>query len=194
MEKWRDVEGFEGIYMVSTYGRVKRLAKYGVLRSNQHGSYLQDYEEIHMSANNDSHGYPQVALRWCGEHRVARVHRLVAETFLPNPQGLPQVHHIDHSTDNPRLDNLMWVDQNTNQLLSYEQTERKAPKGEESPRSKYKEDTVREVYLLASRGEMSQKDIGVMFDMPQITVSNIKTKKTWREITDLLDIKCCIAS
>lgn len=188
MERWDHIKDFEGIYMISTHGRVKRLAQNDVVRKNQYKEFYRNYEESAIVASNDTHGYPQVRLQWGGRVRVARVHRLVAETFLPNPDNLPQVHHKDHARDNPCLDNLMWVDNDTNQRFSYEETDRQWLKGTSHGMNKYTEQQVKDVYLLAISGEMSQTEIGEMFDMPQITVSNIKTKKTWREITDPLDI------
>lgn len=100
MEEWRDVQGCEGVYQVSSYGRVKSVARYG---KNLHGQQVW-LDEIIMHPST-SHGYLTVNLagRWC------RVHRLVATAFLPRLDGQNQVNHIDGNKTNNHVENLEWV-------------------------------------------------------------------------------------
>ena len=93
-EIWKPIEGFEN-YQVSTSGRVKSLPRRGTI-----GGILKP--EI----TND--GYLQVALYNNGKRYWKRVHRLVAQTFLPNPNNLPEVNHKDENPSNSNLQNLEW--------------------------------------------------------------------------------------
>ena len=60
------------------------------------------------------HTYRYINFRWNGKQKNKSVHRLVAEAFLPNPDNLPCVHHIDRDRLNNRLDNLKWVSEQEN--------------------------------------------------------------------------------
>ena len=88
----KDIKGYEGLYAVTEEGQV--------------WSYRRN---IFMKQGHDGCGYPNVTLRKDGKSRTHSVHRLVAETFIPNPQGLPQVDHIDEKKDNNHVSNLQWV-------------------------------------------------------------------------------------
>ena len=100
MEEWRDVEGYEGLYMVSNLGRVKSLV----------GSYGRTRIKI-LDQKPDAHGYKRVALYKNGNKEYFKVHRLVAGAFIPNPNNLPCVNHkiddYEHRSDN-RVENLEW--------------------------------------------------------------------------------------
>jgi len=91
-EKWKDVKGYEGLYQVSNLGRVKTF------NYKNHGT-----EELLALTDND--GYYTVHI--CGEKRP-KVHRWVAEAFIPNPNNLPEVNHKDEDGHNNCVDNLEW--------------------------------------------------------------------------------------
>ena len=104
MEEWRDVKGFEGLYQVSNLGRVRSL------------NYLHTGKERVLKQCKNNHGYQQVTLYKDGKVKKGKVHRLVAEAFIPNPDGLPCVNHIDECKTNNIVTNLEWctVKYNTN--------------------------------------------------------------------------------
>ena len=102
-EIWRDVVGFEGIYQVSNTGIVRRIYpnKTKILKQCKAGGRTnKEYLYVNMSAN--------------GKYRSSSVHRLVAEAFIPNPEGLPQVNHIDEDKFNNCVGNLEWCDASYN--------------------------------------------------------------------------------
>ena len=94
MEIWRDIEGYEGLYQISNKGRVKSL-KWGKERILRPG--------LNMS------GYLVVTLCKNGVTLSKRIHRLVAEAFIPNSQNKPQVNHKDENKKNNRVENLEWM-------------------------------------------------------------------------------------
>lgn len=102
MEKWVDVKGFEGLYMVSNLGRVKRVGAY----SNQSVSWKK--EERILKAGDNGRGYLFVNLSKNNKIYNRYVHRLVAEAFIQNPFNKKTVNHIDCNRKNNNVDNLEW--------------------------------------------------------------------------------------
>ena len=105
-EVWKDVVGFEGLYEVSDKGNVRGVARKDPLGRNRKGRMLKP--------GYTSRGYLQVALSKNGKSKTRTVHRLVAEAFIPNPDGLPQVNHRDEDKDNNTVENLEWCDSKYN--------------------------------------------------------------------------------
>lgn len=96
-EIWKDIKGYEGKYQISNLGKIKSLI----------GNSKILKPEIRT-------GYYSVELCKNGKRIHKRIHRLVAETFIPNPDNLPQVNHRDENKLNNQLDNLEWCDNTYN--------------------------------------------------------------------------------
>lgn len=112
IEEWRDIVGYEGIYKVSNFGRVKSLS-----RVTQLNGRTRTEPETIMAVTYRA-GYQTLILRKCGKKKSAQVHRLVAEAFLPNPNGFPIVNHKDEDRTNNCVSNLEWCTQQHNVLWS----------------------------------------------------------------------------
>ena len=102
MEEWKSIPGYEGLYEVSSYGRIKSLERY---RFNNGG--IQLLKERIMKPLNYN-GYKKVVLLKNGSKKIEYIHRLVAKLFIPNPDNLPCVNHKDEDKSNNRVDNLEW--------------------------------------------------------------------------------------
>ena len=104
IEEWKDiviekngvVYNYTNKYQVSNFGRVRAL--------NFHRS---GYSKL-LKLRNTSDGYLQVGLRKDGKQTMFRVHRLVANAFIENPNNLPVVNHKDENKQNNNVDNLEW--------------------------------------------------------------------------------------
>lgn len=97
-EFWKDIEGYEGLYQISSFGRVKSL------KSRRGVKILRPWYA--------GEGYLQVALK---KNRTTKrekfyVHRLVAKAFISNPTNLPQINHKDKNKKNNNVENLEWCD------------------------------------------------------------------------------------
>lgn len=103
-EIWKDIKGYEGLYQVSNLGRVKSLKRITKIPNAKR----IEKEKILKSHVNKESGYIYVILCSKGKTKGFRVHRLVAQTFIPNPNNLPQVNHKDEYKSNNCVDNLEW--------------------------------------------------------------------------------------
>lgn len=102
IEEWRSIPGYEGLYEVSSYGRVRSLDKYDSMNRFLRGRILRLFT--------DGLGYLRAQLYSNSKRKSFLVHRLVAQAFIPNPDNLPQVNHRDENPSNDNVDNLEWCD------------------------------------------------------------------------------------
>ena len=101
-EIWKDIEGYEGLYQVSNLGRVKSLKVSKIKSERIRKSYQQ------------SSGYISIVLCKNGKVTNHKIHRLVANAFIDNPDNLPEVNHMDEDKTNNCVDNLEWCDSSYN--------------------------------------------------------------------------------
>ena len=115
-EKWKDIEGYEGLYQVSNLGRVKSLKR--VIRRKDGNNIT--YNEKILSPRDSGKGYKKVCLNKNGISKNYAIHRLVLETFSPcdNMKNLT-VDHINFNRSDNRLENLRWASQSENVIYSY---------------------------------------------------------------------------
>lgn len=95
-EEWKDVVGYEGLYCISSEGRVKSFMKY------PNGKI--------MSLKTNKYGYVVIGFCLNNERKFYLVHRLVAQAFIDNSDNLPQVNHKDEDKSNNHYLNLEWCD------------------------------------------------------------------------------------
>lgn len=110
-EIWKDIFGYEGLYQISSFGRVKSLSR--ITPRN-----IKLKEKI-LNLYIDKNGYCTNTLSKSGLSKTKKIHRLVAESFISNPLNLPQVNHIDGNKINNYIDNLEWVNNSGNQIHAY---------------------------------------------------------------------------
>ena len=95
-EIWKDIEGYEGKYKISNLGRVKSL------------KYMHQNHENILKLIKTQYGYYKIKLCAEGKVKTYLVHRLVAKTFIPNPNNYPCINHKDENKQNNYVDNLEW--------------------------------------------------------------------------------------
>ena len=109
-EEWREVVGYDYEYKISSFGRLVSLHKRKVAKN---GSILIRKPKI-LKPYTNSLGYNVTSLQKGGLQKMVKLHRLVAEAFLENPQNLPAIDHIDRNKQNNCVSNLQWCNQSLN--------------------------------------------------------------------------------
>ena len=108
-EIWKAIEGYEGIYEVSSLGRFKSLERdvastfYGRPRT------LHLKEKI-LKQQQNHRGYMTIRIGTGADKVSLKMHRVVAEAFIPNPHNLPAINHKNEQPDDNRVENLEWCD------------------------------------------------------------------------------------
>lgn len=103
-EIWKDIKDYEGLYQVSSYGRVKSLARPRKMPRN----LFRYTEEKILKWQFNKKGYMRVILYKNGKNQIFFIHRLVAETYIPNPYGKSDVNHKNGIKTDNRVENLEW--------------------------------------------------------------------------------------
>ena len=166
-EEWRDIIGYEGLYQVSNFGRIKSFHKNKVIIRN-----LVTLTE----------GYKQVSLDKDGKRKCKNVHELVAKAFLTNPENKPIIDHYDRNTTNNCVWNLSWVTNSENQRRAVELGSKKC--GCDNPRSNFTPEQVREIRRLYVRGshEFSSVALAKKFGVAISTIKRIVNGKSYKNV------------
>lgn len=177
VEVWKDIEGYEGIYQVSNLGKIKSL-----------------YRKVFYS-DGRTYTYKEKVLNWnimkkvnrCyvhlyknSERKAMLVHRVVALAFIPNPNNLPEINHINGITTDNFVSNLEWITHSENMKHGF-RTGLINNTGVLHGNNIYNEDQIRRVkkYLLESKG---QAEIERLTGVGRATVYEIKKGRQWTHI------------
>lgn len=177
MEEWKPVKGYEGLYEVSNFGRIKALYK----TVNQ-GKCHRSWNEHCLKYAVDGSGYFRTNLSKNGSNKTVKVHRIVAEAFIENPLNKNTVNHKDGNKQNNCVENLEWATQSENMKHAC-QTKLKLLNGENNPAAKLSYEDVcfiRENYIpydpIFGAVALAKK-----FNIHRKTVSRITTFQYWKE-------------
>jgi hypothetical protein len=127
----------------------------------------------------DSYGYLIVGLTRNSQTKLLKIHRLVATTFIPNPEGKPLINHKDANKKNNSIQNLEWVTPLENG--AHAANNKLMPCGSKNNKAKLTEKKVLEIRARLALGE-KQGQLAKEYSVSQITIHLIKSRKTWKHI------------
>lgn len=174
-EIWKDVPGYEGLYQASNCGRIRSLDRVVKFKDGRQ-SFKKGVVLAHEIRKDETH---KVKISKNNNSKCVAVHRIIALAFIPNPNSLPQVNHIDGSRHNNNVDNLEWITISGNIKHAYDMGLLKPTIGEKHPRAKLTESDVRSILNDNRPHNEIAKDYGVK----RSTVYDIKSRKRWKHIT-----------
>lgn len=176
-EIWKDVVGYERQYQVSSLGRLRTLNP-------------RKYHMIMTDKGDNGAGYMVNGLRVVGQKdgKTEYRHRLVATSFIPNPDNLPQVGHKDNDKSNNTVSNLYWCDGRTN-ILDAHKTGRMKKRSNHGSTNSYDEEVVEMAYRAVKTGYFGVSESARFFGMPRTTLSSIMNKRARESITDPIDLE-----
>lgn len=178
-ETWATISNYEGYYEISTFGRTKSLARIIVTIYNGKERLRKIQERIRKTSLHD-HGYLQVALNKLGGMKTFFVHRLVAEAFIPNPCGLPEVNHKNGIKIDNFINNLEWVTTEGNNKHSIT-TGLFHNVGEKHGMSKLTDSDIPVIKRRLQYGETCTT-IAKDYQVSRKCIGLIKTQQTWKHV------------
>lgn len=172
-EEWKPIVGFYN--EVSNHGRVRSVTHVAGNGKTYQGKILKPiitksgYVNICLTTGND-------------ESRITkRVHRLVADAFVENPDDKDEINHKDGNKENNRAENLEWVTRSENEQHAYDNNLVKVLKGSEKPLSKLDEEDIRNIRKEYEDGCL-QIELAERYGVARQTISSIVNRKAWTHV------------
>ena len=184
-EVWKDVKGYEGIYKVSNFGKVKSLDR--EVAPNNRVPYWRKGKICKQSKSNL--GYMTVGFTVNNVKVNKYVHRLVAEAFITNMNDYPQVNHIDCDKTNNKIDNLEWCTNSQNHIhaskngLNKLHLHRVAYLGEKNGRSLLTKKQVLEIKQKYIPYKYPAKKLAKEYNVSESCITHILNNTSWKEIS-----------
>ena len=175
-EIWKDIKDFEGLYQVSNLGRVKSLGKSWDL---QNGKSFSKPEKIMIGGFN-TFGYRHVTLMKNNKQYCKKIHRLVAEAFLDNPNNYPQVNHKNGIKTDNYVSNLEWCNQSHNMQHALSIGLKTMRTCENASRAILTNAQVLEIRQL--KDKLTGIEIAKIYGVSKHTIYNIFTNRTWYDL------------
>lgn len=171
-EVWKNIEGYEGRYQVSDFGRVKSfvVSSHGRIRK---GVPAQGYPQVQLKGNGD------------GTQETKKIHRLVGTAFIPNPDNLPEINHLFGDRGDCRAWMIEWSTASDNMKHAYRKLGKRSnlnKVGEQCYNAKYKNEDILKMREMFSSGKYTQKQIADIYGERSGIINRIITRKRWKHI------------
>lgn len=171
IEVWVNLPGFEDYYEISTKGQIKRKSK-----QRKRGFYKEKILPLRKS----SYGYYEVVFHIDNKRYKFLLHRLLAMTFIPNPENKPEVNHKNGIRTDFNLENLEWCTRQENQKHKNEIL-KSHNKGERHPLAKLKESDIYDIHELYKKG-WSMAELSRKYNVLDTTIFKIVKGITWAHL------------
>lgn len=166
-EIWVDVVGFEGWYQVSNLGQIRRTSESGGARVGRI-----------LKARTDKRGYKIIDLNRKGKARTFKVHRLVAQAFIPNPENKREVNHLNGNRTYNWKCNLEWSTSAENKQHAINVLG-SSNRGERHGMVKLTIEKVLIIRTLFEKTKLTHQEIGDIVGAGRANSGLIKLRKTW---------------
>ncbi len=177
-EIWKSIPGYEELYIISNYGRIKTFGR--IDRFNR------KWKEKYLSLCIDSCGYHPITLCKNGVVKKTRIHRLVAQMFVENPHQRTNINHKDGNKINNHYTNLEWVTpkQNSDHAWKMGLIGKNHTRGEKHPSSKLTWSKVNKIRNLYPTGKYTTRKLAEMFGLKgHGSILSVIHYRTWKKET-----------
>ena len=175
-ELWKYVPNSDNRYLVSNYGRILTTGYKGGKKCSI------------MKPAKDNQGYLRTMLKLNGRVRTIKVHRIVAQTWIPNEENKLQVNHKNFDRSDNRVENLEWMTPKENCLYSFNAGRIIRPvctnfvKGEQIGTSKLTELEIKEIRQKFKPRVYTREMLGKEYNVAPATIKDIILKKSWKHV------------
>ncbi|HTQ65351.1 MAG TPA: NUMOD4 motif-containing HNH endonuclease [Puia sp.] len=177
-EEWKDVVGYEGLYKVSSFGKVFNYSK-----SWLSGRWItRTLHEQECKYYLDKKGYVILNLRKNKVQKLHKLHRIVATAFIANPENKLTVNHINGIKSDNSVANLEWATQKENMVHAWSNNLMNQKKGENHHNSKLKTDDV----LKIRDSKISDYELARQYGMSRSAIQAIKKRRRWQHIPETI--------
>lgn len=163
-EIWKDVIDYEDHYQISSKGRIRSKDRCVIYKNGKTYFYKSKILKLLI----DEYGYLRVNLNKNNKMQTKNIHRLVATHFIPNPDNLSQINHIDGVKENNTISNLEWCDAYHNLNHSYENNLKQI---------KLTKKDVQRIKEIYESGYYTQREIGEIYNVKKEHINGIINNK-----------------
>lgn len=182
-EIWKDIPNYEGVYQASTLGNIRSLGFTHEIKNQWGSTSIRHKKGRVLKQHINTAGYYNVQLCKDGMTKRIMTHRLIAITFIPNPDNKREVNHKDSNRLNNQIENLEWVTSKENTEHYVRLGRKKIPKGVDTHNSILTEDVVKQIFL----SELSAEKLSKILNINKGTIASVKQGINWKWLTCTLN-------
>ena len=164
------------------------ISGYGYIEVNNLGTVVKNKKGVPLLFRQNSDGYYFIRVHWGGKKKPTsktyqrRVHRLVAETFIDNPNNYKEVNHIDGNKHNNSVENLEWCIRSHNVKHAYDNNLKHSSCGEDNGRAKLTSKQVKQIREIYNSKNVSIYRLAKDYNMSWSMIKFIVTNKNWQNV------------
>lgn len=180
IERWRDVFGYEGYYRVSDLGRIKSLDR--MVKHPRGVQMLRKGVMLKVHRKSKKSIYAVVSLNKKSVNHCRTLHRVVAETFIPNPDNKPEINHKNGNKKDNRSGNLEWATRSENTIHAFQNGLITPVRGSKNNLAKLNEEQVLEIRRRLADKSITSIELAKEMNVSKGLIYMIKRRLVWKHI------------
>lgn len=179
-EIWKPILGYESLYQVSNLGNVKSVDRFLYKKNGRLCHWTERIIKPSLQLLPRGYKRYRVNLTWNFKSKQFKVHRLVAEAFIPNPENKPMVNHIDNNPLNNNVNNLEWVTNKEN--LQHCARQGRLNRGENNNQAKLTEQNVVDIRKMKGCSFEEKRKIASTYSISLSYINALMRGVNWKHL------------